>query len=89
MGRTIANVSVINSTNTSNFLTGILWDTSDSSDSQYDTVDQEDLVFVTKVNNKALGSFGTYNYEISIPARLKQYRTPNNYDSLSFYVELT
>ena len=88
-GSLIENVSTINSTNSSNFVTGILWDTSDSTDAQYDTTEREDLVFITKVNNRATGFYGTYNYEINIPARLKQYRTPNNQDSLSFYVELT
>ena len=86
-GSLIVNVSTINSTNSSNFVTGILWDTSDSVDAQYDTTEKEDLVFITKVDNKALGSFGTYNYEIKVPSRLQKYREPR--DSLSFYVELT
>jgi len=89
LGRLVENISTINSTNTSNFVTGILWDTSDSADTQYDTTEREDLVFITKVNNKDLGFYGTYNYEIKVPARLKQYRVPNDQDSISFYVELT
>ncbi|MBI3027270.1 hypothetical protein HYY70_04085 [Candidatus Woesearchaeota archaeon] len=88
-GKLIENVSTINSTNTSNFVTGILWDTSDSADAQYDVLEIEDVVFVTKVNNKALGFYGNYHYEIKIPARLQRYRTPNNQDSATFYVELT
>jgi len=88
-GSLIVNVSTVNSTNSSNFVTGILWDTSDSVDAQYDTTEKEDLVFITKVNGKALGSYGTYHYEIKVPAKLKQYRAPNNQDSLSIYVELT
>lgn len=88
-GSLIANVSTINSTNSSNFVTGILWDTSDSADAQYDTAEKEDLIFITKVSGKALGSYGTYHYEIKVPARLKQYRVPNNEDSVLIYVELT
>ena len=88
-GSLIVNVSTINSTNSSSFVTGILWDTSDSADAQYDTAEKEDLVFITKVDNKALGSFGTYNYEAKVPAKLQGYRQPNNQDSLSFYAELT
>ena len=88
-GILIENVSTVNSTNSSNFVTGILWDTSDSADAQYDTSEKEDLVFVSKATGKNQGLFGIYNYEIKIPARLQRYRTPNNQDSLSFYVELT
>ena len=84
----IENVSVINSTNSSNFITGLLWDASDSSDSQYDQTDREDIVFVTKIDGRKDGFYGIYNYEIRIPARAKQYQTPNNDDTVSLYVEL-
>jgi hypothetical protein len=71
--RIIQNVPIVNSTNTTNFLTGILWDTFDSSDGEYDKTDKEDLVFVTEINQSAQGAHGIYDYEIRIPAGLRQY----------------
>lgn len=72
----IQNVAVINSTNTANFITGILWDGSDDiGDGQYSQDDREDLIFVTKVNQSQQGAYGTYDYEIKIPARLREYST--------------
>lgn len=88
VGSELENVSVVNSTNASTFLTGILWDSSDSLDSQFDSGEREDIVFVTKISARSPGSYGIYDYEIKVPARLQAYRTPNNFDSLSFYVEV-
>jgi len=84
----VQNVPVINSTNTTPFETGILWDTNDdtSSNLQYDTTDKEDLVFVTKVLTNTQGKYGTYDYEIKIPAALKSYKLGT--DKLVFYTEL-
>jgi hypothetical protein len=70
----ISNVSVVNSTSSGNFVTGILWDTSDDSeDGSFDIVDKEDLVFVTKINKETEGEFGIYDYEISVPVKLRDY----------------
>jgi len=70
----ITNVSVVNSTSSGNFVTGILWDTSDDSgDGGFDVNDKEDLVFVTKINKETEGEFGIYDYEISIPVNLREY----------------
>ncbi|MCF7861065.1 hypothetical protein K9M79_02380 [Candidatus Woesearchaeota archaeon] len=82
----IANVPIINSTNTSLFVTGILWDMSDSGDTEFDIAEGEDLVFVTHVNSEKLGSYGIYDYEVSVPVKLKEYKSGEN--KLSFYVEV-
>ena len=82
----IDNVSVVNSTNTSSFITGILWDSSDSNPGEYNGT--QDIVFITKINNSRQGGFGTYDYEIKVPANLKKYIIPNIDNSLTFYIEL-
>lgn len=69
----ITNVAVINSTDNDNFITGILWDTSDSTDDSYNETEAEDIVFISQINNQAIGRYGTYDYEISIPSRLRNY----------------
>lgn len=69
----LENVSIDNSTNTSDFVTGILWDSSDSSNAYYDLSEKEDLIFVTKINKNKNGRFGIYDYEIKIPAFLRNY----------------
>ncbi|OGJ17898.1 hypothetical protein A3K73_07800 [Candidatus Pacearchaeota archaeon RBG_13_36_9] len=73
----IYNVPVINSTNTINFITGILWDKSDDSDGQFSQGDKEDLVFITKLNEGSSGMYGKYDYEITIPVRLREYKEPD------------
>jgi len=65
-GVDIANIPIINSTNTSSFLTGILWDTNDGA--SYDG--NQDLVFVTVLNMSKVGYYGTYDFEIRVPATL-------------------
>jgi len=73
----IYNVSIINSTNNTNFITGILWDMSDDFDGQFSQDDKEDLVFVTKLNESSPGMYGKYDYEITIPVRLREYKGPD------------
>ncbi|MBI4449388.1 hypothetical protein HY641_05170 [Candidatus Woesearchaeota archaeon] len=68
-----ANVSFVNSTNSSSFLTGILWDASDSLDDEYDTTEEEDLVFFTAVNASSASKFGIVDYELRLPSLLRQY----------------
>jgi len=83
----IENVPVFNSTNNSNFKTGILWDKADDGGNlQYDVVDKEDVVFITKINSNGEGKYGVYDYEIRVPAMLRGYKTGNN--KLAFYVEI-
>ncbi len=66
-GRTVNNVPIINSTNNSNFITGVLYDTADGS--TYDGT--QDLIFITKLNYNQTGKYGTYDYEIKVPSNLK------------------
>ena len=81
------NVSIVNSTNSSNFLTGILWDSSDITQIGFYNGSQ-DVVFVTKMNVNKLGKYGTYDYEMKVPAPLRRYINPNSINRLSFYMEL-
>jgi hypothetical protein len=74
-GTQITNVPIVNSTNNTNFVTGILWDTSDSSDNSYDASTKEDIVFITAVNERKRGKYGVYDFEIRIPALMRRYKT--------------
>ena len=85
-GSTLSNVPWDNSTNTSSFYTGILWDTSDSANDYYDATQDEDLVFITKINMSKVGLHGTYDYEIKIPSNLKDYKGASS--KVDFYYEL-
>ncbi len=80
----IEEVPIINSTSNSNFITGLLWDSSDDSlDGEFDEEDKEDIVFVAPISKNTEGSYGFYDYEIKIPSRLRQY---NNLDSQEVYL---
>ena len=85
--RDIKNVPVINSTNNLNFRTGILWDSSDDSDEEYSQADREDLVFVTKINKVKQGAYGVYDYELRVPAKLREYNDADK-NELYFYYDL-
>jgi parallel beta-helix repeat protein len=90
-GRTIYNVPIVNSTNTTNyvsvenstFITGILWDTTkDNGDGDYGD-DGEELVFITGINvgTTGLGN-SSHNYETGTPSTIR--KEGNVY----FFVEL-
>jgi hypothetical protein len=80
----INNVPYVNSTNANSFITGILWDSADDTGNlQYDTADKEDLIFISKINMSQSGAYGTYDYEIRVPAALR-----GNDNKIAFYVEL-
>lgn len=87
-GNNKTNVPVVDSTNNSNFKTGIMWDAGDdlSTNLQYDITDKEDLVFVTKINYNKSGKYGYYDYEIKIPALLREYDA--GVDKVVFYAEI-
>jgi len=74
-GSPITGVPIADSINNSNFTTGIFWDGSDdvSSDGQFDISDKEDLVFGSKIHRNTQGTFGVYDYEIRVPAKLRSY----------------
>ena len=78
-GNTINNVPIVNATDmtnhnavgSANFVTGVLWDDTKDSNGYYDTTDNEDLIFITKIQTAALGLKGSYhNYEIAVPHTL-------------------
>jgi len=81
--RTIANVPVVNSTNTTAFRTGILWDTSDGGVTYNGS---QDVVFITQINMTQSGALGTYDYELRVPAPLRDYVGTTR--SVVFYTEL-
>lgn len=86
-GRDISDVPVVNSSNNSFLLSGILWDTDDDSgDGGFDEDDREDLVFITSANVSTHSQYGIYDYEIRIPARLRDYHGGAN--SVSIYSEI-
>ncbi len=82
-GRQIADVPVIDSTNTSAFRTGILWDMSDGGASYNGG---QDVAFITQINMSQQGSRGVYDYEIRVPATLRSYTGAS--PTVAFYVEL-
>lgn len=85
--QSVGDVPVINSTNTSDFVTGILWDTNDDKGNlQYDATDKEDVVFVSNINSEKQGLYGLYDSEIKIPASLRNYRVGS--DKIFMYVEI-
>ncbi|MBD3203357.1 hypothetical protein GF327_03625 [Candidatus Woesearchaeota archaeon] len=81
--RTINNVPIINSTNSSTFVTGVLWDTNDGNTHYNGT---QDIVFFTNSTEKKQGKYGTYDYELSVPALLREYKLGS--DKLTMYVEI-
>lgn len=83
----INSVPTVNSTNNTNFVTGILWDSSKSADNEYDSTEKEDLVFVATINKSQQGAYGIYDYEARIPAKLRDYKTTDT-QRVVFYVEL-
>ena len=67
-----------------------MWDTSDdvTLNLQYDTSDDEDLIFVSKLNPSAVGGYGIYDYEIRVPVALRDYKNPDT-TRVKFYYEIT
>ncbi|MFH1133638.1 MAG: CARDB domain-containing protein [Nanoarchaeota archaeon] len=79
-------VPVINSTNSSDFQTGILWDYGDDTGGQYDATEKEPILFVTKAN-PGTGMYGDYDFEARIPVYLRNYDATDN-QLLVLYAEL-
>ncbi len=85
-GKQLSSVPIYNSTNSSTFVTGILWDSSgDTGNNEYDKTDNENIMFITQVNKNKPGKYGTYDYEVRIPASFDSYKGGNSVD---FYLEL-
>jgi hypothetical protein len=74
---------VINSTDSMDFQTGILWDYGDGG-VEYNG--SQDIVFVTKTRINGTGSHGRYDFELKIPAQLRGYIAPEN--EVALYLEL-
>ena len=74
----IENVPYANSTDNANFLTGIVWDKTKDTNGEFDISDREDIAFITEINVNATGKHGTYDYEIAVPASLRDYNTLDN-----------
>ncbi|HOC96862.1 MAG TPA: hypothetical protein PKJ54_01110, partial [Candidatus Pacearchaeota archaeon] len=84
----IKNVPIINSTENSDFITGLLWDSSDDSyNGEFDSEDKEDIVFVTPIIKNSPGKYGIYDYEIRIPSKLREYNKLN-IEEVYLYYEL-
>ena len=81
----IMDVAVINSTNNENFVTGILWDSSDDSDGEFSISDKEDLVFLTEINGNSSGEYGIYDYEIKVPVELRNYDSQDSSEIYLYY----
>ena len=83
-GTVVDNVPVANSTNNDNFKTGILWDASDGGTS-YDGT--QEVIFITKINKNQAGFDDTYDFEIRIPATLRELNTLDT-ERVVFYTEI-
>ncbi len=60
---------------------------SDDTDFEYDSLEKEDIIFVTKVNRDTAGSYGQTDYELRAPAKLREYN-PGDQTAAAFYVEI-
>jgi hypothetical protein len=84
----VTEIPLGNSTNSTTFMTGILWDSSDDiGDGQYSQEDKEDLVFFTTISKNTQGAYGVYDYEMRIPARLREYFVAES-RGVVFYTEI-
>ena len=81
----ILNVPYFYSSFEENFMTGVLWDTSDSADNEYDSVEREDIVFATQINPKSFGEYGIYDYEIDVPSKLRSYENDDESEVYLYY----
>ncbi len=81
--RGIYNVRVVNSSNSSNFVTGLLWDSRNSTD--YNGT--QTLYVVTEVNQSSFGRCGLCDFEIKIPTNLRKLR-PADQSRVIIYVEI-
>ena len=84
-GNTLPNIPMANSTNSSVFTTGILWDSSDGTNDEFD--ENETVIFMTQIQYNTTGKYGMYDYEIRIPSGLKN--TEGSTPRVDVYLELT
>jgi len=86
-GKQIQYIPVATSIDSQSFKTGILWDYSDDTDSEYDTTEKEDIIFVTKISKDTAGSYEVTDYELRVPALLRNYHTAEQ-TTAAFYMEI-
>jgi len=75
-GSMVENIPIVNTVSGSPFITGILWDSADGG-LEYDG--SQDLVIVTTLNSSLVGAYGTYDYEVRVPSRLKKLKGSSDY----------
>ncbi len=83
-GKYITNIPTVNSTNSTSFKTGILWDYGDGGITYSGS---QDVVFLSIVNKSQQGYNETRDFEIRIPATLGQLSGPDS-DKVAFYTEI-
>ncbi|MCF7861918.1 DUF2341 domain-containing protein [Candidatus Woesearchaeota archaeon] len=83
-GSPVNGVAVRNTTNSTTFVTGILYD-SGAPGAEYDG--SQDLVFITQINYSAVGKYGIYDFECRVPASLEKLKGIS--DILSVTVEIS
>ena len=64
----VENIPIVNSTDSSTFITGLLYDSADGVG--YDG--NQDLIFITVINSSQQGRYGIYDYEVRIPSPLEK-----------------
>jgi hypothetical protein len=79
----VINVPIVNSTNNSNFKTGILWDYTGGGTKYTGT---QDILFVSPINKNTQGYNATVDYELRVPATLRSYKAGQ--DKVVFYAEI-
>jgi hypothetical protein len=82
VGQRNLSVPVTDSTSSSSFKTGILYNSENGND--YDG--SQDLIFVTPFRSDSEGKYGVYDYETKIPSSLKS--QTGDSDKISIYTEL-
>jgi hypothetical protein len=85
-GSNVTSVPIINSTATGSFTTGLLWDSADTNETYYENRTLADVVFVTKVRMQLNSTYGNVDYEIRVPAQIKEYK--GSTDTVTFYYEV-
>ena len=81
--KNVNNISIVNSTNNSNFKTGILWDYGDGGVKYSGT---QDVIFISSINKNLPGYNATVDYELRVPATLRSYKAGQNL--VVFYAEI-
>jgi len=80
-------VPIANSTNSSDFVTGILWDSSNDTDGQFGPTDNEAVIFTTPIEGTHASRYSdSVYYEIRVPGTFDTYVGSSGV--VDFYLEL-